>query len=399
MKLLHINNFHYVRGGSDNVYFNTARMLEQAGHESVFFAAAHDDNLPDSHGAYFPPAVDTGRPAVSQVGRFLHNPQARRNLRRLIAEHGPFDLAHLHIYHGRLTPSILKPLREAGIPIIQSLHEYKLACPVYTMERGGQTCEACVTGSTLNVLRHRCKNGSLLHSAAALAEFWASRLQGDVRHIDRFICISDFQAGIMRRAGIPDAKLRRLHNFVDTARITPVPVETRARYLLYFGRIERLKGVPTLIEAVKTTGHHLKIAGSGHWQEEMTQAIRDCPNIEHLGFVHGEALDNLIRGARAVVVPSEWYEPFGLTVIEAKAAGTPVIGADIGGIPELIRDGVDGFLFRPGDRRSLGDALDRLARSDPAALSAAARADACARFSPDTHLHQLLDIYREVSAS
>ena len=203
----------------------------------------------------------------------------------------------------------------------------------------------------------------------------------------------------MRRAGVPDAKLRRLHNFVDTARITPVPVEARARYLLYFGRIERLKGVPTLIEAVKTTGHHLKIAGSGHWQEEMTQAIRDCPNIEYLGFTSGEALENLIGGAGAVVVPSEWYENCPMSILEAKAAGTPVIGADIGGIPELIHDGVDGFLFRPGDPQSLGDALDRLARSDPAALSTAARADACARFSPDTHLHQLLDIYREVSAT
>jgi glycosyltransferase involved in cell wall biosynthesis len=396
MRILHINNFHYIRGGSDVVYFETAQVFEEAGHSCVLFAGAHHNNLSNKYQSYFPASVDTGRAGISQFGSFLYNPIARTNLQQLIADHGPFDVAHLHIYHGRLTPSILEPLREAKIPIVQTLHEYKLACPVYTMERSGQTCDACILGSKLNILRHRCKNGSLLHSAAVLAEFWSSRLQGDVSHIDRFICISDFQLEVMRRAGLPKTKLQRIYNFVDTERITPIPIVNKENFLLYFGRIEKLKGVPTLIETVKKTGHQLKIVGAGNWLDEMKKSISNSPNIEYLGFASGDELHGLISKARAVVVPSEWYEPFGLTIIEAKAAGTPVVGANIGGIPELIREGIDGFLFQPGDKVSLAAALKRLGLSNLNQLSKAAREDVSARFSPASHLQELLEVYQEL---
>lgn len=396
MSILHINNFHHIRGGSDKVYFNTAKVLDAMGNSSAFFSGQHHLNKRNPYESYFPQSVEAGSKNLSSLPRFLHNPIARDNIRALITNHGPFDLAHLHIYYGRLTASILKPLRDAGIPIIQTLHEYKLACPVYTMERAGQTCDACVSGSTLNLLRHRCKNGSLAHSAAMLAEFWSSRLQGDVRYIDRFICISDFQLRIMREADLPVEKMRRLHNFVDTNSISPVMIDEKEDYLLYFGRIEILKGLPTLIKAVKATGRKLRIAGSGTWDSELRRVIADCPWIEHLGFVSGDALRQLVAKARAVIVPSEWYEPFGLTVIEAKAAGTPVIGARIGGIPELIRDGVDGLLFEAGNVDSLAEALLKFDDLDAISMGRAAREDAELRFSPEMHVVELLKIYNEV---
>lgn len=396
MRLLYANNHHQVRGGSDSVYFNTIALIEGAGHEGVAFAARDDHDILSPQAAYFPDAANGSARRPADFCRFLYNREARQAITRLIAERGPFDIAHLHIYYGRLTPAILGPLRRARVPIVQTLHEYKLACPVYTMERGGNTCDACVSGSTLNLLRYRCKDSSFLHSAAMLAEFWTSRLQGDIRHINRFICVSDFQLDVMRRAGLPDTRLRRLHNFVDTERFRLVQSEQRKDYLLYFGRIERLKGLPTLLRAVKATGHLLHIAGTGTWEPELHAAVASHGNISHLGFVSGAALDKLIAEARAVIVPSQWFENCPMSVLEAKAAGTPVVGARIGGIPELIRDGVDGLLFEPGDPNSLAMALTRLDSLDVTAMGRAARADAETRFSPAVHLAGLLEIYGEV---
>lgn len=398
MKVLQINNHHRIIGGSDMVYFNTSQLLARHGHEVVPFASRSNADLYSDTSDYFPRGLQTEQMRPRDLPRYLYNIGARRALSRLVDRMGQFDVAHLHIYYGRLTSSILPELKHRGIPTVQSLHEYKLACPIYTMERNGQTCEACIEGSTLNLLRHRCKSGSLLHSAVALTEHWISRLGGDVRLIDRFICISDFQLNLMRRAGIPAEKLRRIHNFVEPSAAHVAAPGEKESYLLYFGRIEALKGVSTLIEAVKRTGQELRIAGAGNWEPQMREAIEGFSNIRHLGFVSGAPLKELIARAKAVIVPSEWYEPFGMTVIEAKAAGTPVVGARIGGIPELLRDEVDGLLFTPGDPDALATALRRLDEMDLEAAGAAARADVLARFSPEAHLAALLATYSEVTS-
>lgn len=399
MNILSANNYHHIRGGSDRVFFNTGDLLQAAGHRVVPFAAASPADEPAAVGAAFPRGADTAAPRIRDFGRFLHNAEAARALAALVAAEGPFDLAHLHIYYGRLTPAILPPLRRAGIPIVQTLHEYKLACPVYTLERDGRPCRDCVGGSALHVLRHRCKDGSALRSAVMLAEFWSSRLQGDVRLIDRFICVSDFQLAVMRRAGLPAGKLTRLHNFVDTATFRPCDAADRGDYYLYYGRIERLKGVPTLIEAMRRTDGRVMIAGDGQWRPEMERRIAGDARFDFRGFLSGAALREAIAGAKAVIVPSEWYENCPMSVIEAKASGTPVIGARIGGIPELVRDGIDGVLFEPGDADGLAAAIAKVEAADRTAMGQAARADAEARFAPGVHLDGLLAIYGEAIAA
>lgn len=397
MRVLQINNNHRIIGGSDSVYFNTGALLAAEGHEVGWFAGADPENLPCKDANFFPPAIDLRKPRLMDLPRYVRNGAAAKALAQMLKVNQHFDVAHLHIYYGRLTTAILDPLRASGIPIVQSLHEYKLACPIYTMERQGQTCEDCVNGSTLNLLRHGCK-GSRLRSVISFAEYHASRLQGDVRKIDRFICVSDFQRNILTRAGIPETKMTTLHNFVDSAQLVPKGKVERGDYFLYFGRIERLKGVATLIEAARRSGLALRIAGTGTWSAEMRTAIGKLANIEYLGFVSGELLRHLVAGAKAVVVPSEWYENCPMSVLEAKAVGTPVVGARIGGIPELVRDGEDGFLFDAGDAEDLARALEAMAGADIAAMGAAARADVAARFSPDAHLAALLDTYAAAGA-
>lgn len=395
MRVLQISHYNHIIGGSDAVFFATSDLLENAGHDVVRFCMDHPDNLPSPWAGYFPKGADTRTAPLGDTLRYFYNSQARKNLKRLLQDVGPVDVAHLHIYHGKQTPAILPVLRAHGIPIVQSLHEYKLACPVYTLQRNGTPCEDCVTGSPLNALRYRCKDGSLLRSAVMLAEMASARILGDVRLVDRFICVSDFQRRIMERAGLPQDKLTRLHNFVDQ-NSSGIP-SGHGGYLLYIGRIEELKGISTLVSVARNTGHRLVIAGTGGWTEDLQSKIKGYPNIDYVGFQKGQQLHQLISRARAVVVPSQWYENCPMSVLEAKALGRPIIGAAIGGIPELVRDGVDGFLFAPGDETSLTQALGRLDRADHARLSTNAVQDAAIRFSAETHLDALLSIYQGVS--
>lgn len=396
MKILHINNFNYMRGGSEKVFFETQTLLADAGHTTIPFVAQADDNLASPYSSYFPPAINNDGLGIRDIPGYIHNRHAASALDKLLSEQGPIDIAHLHIYYGRLTASILPVLRKHRIPVVQTLHEYKLACPTYTLERNGTLCDDCIHGSTLNLLKHRCKNGSFAHSAVVLAEHWLSRLQGAIHLVDHFICISDFQLEVMKRAGIPAEKMTRLHNFVNVDEFHPVAAGQKEDYLLYFGRIEQLKGVPTLVEAAKRTGSKLKIAGTGSWEPQLKSAIQGHENIEALGFVGGSDLNRLVAKAKAVIVPSEWHEPFGLTVIEAKASGTPVIASNRGGIPELIDSGVDGLLFEAGNIDDLASAIQKLDNIDTVMMGNNARNDAVVKFSPARHLSSLVDIYSSV---
>lgn len=391
MRVLQVSHNHHIVGGSDRVFFATSELLKQAGHEVVPFCLSSPKDLPSQWSGYFPRGADSAHPHPRDIGRYFYNREARKSLERLLDCTGTIDVAHLHIYHGKLTPAILPVLKARRIPIVQTLHEYKLACPVYTLQRQGKNCDACVEGSLLNSIRFRCKDGSALRSAIMAAEMASSRLAGDVRLVDRFICVSDFQKAIMTRAGLPQDKLATLHNFVDAG---PVH-EGHDGYLLYAGRIEALKGLQTLMSAVEGTDRRLLIAGDGAWVPDLRQRIRNQPQITYLGFQSGAALAELIRRAKAVVVPSEWYENCPMSVLEAKAHGRPVVASAIGGIPELVRDGLDGFLFGPGQRDDLIRALDRLDHADHALLSQKARQDSEHRFSGRVHLARLMDVYRD----
>ncbi|MGR3661860.1 MAG: glycosyltransferase family 4 protein [Paracoccaceae bacterium] len=397
MRILQISHINHIRGGSDAVYFATKRLLEQAGHEVISFCMDSVANEPSRWSGYFASGVDTQNGGARGAGRYFFNPQARRNLARLLDDIGSVDVAHLHIYHGKQTPAILPVLRRRGIPVVHSLHEYKLACPTYTLQRHGQNCEKCITGSTLNGILHRCKDGSALRSAVMVAEFWTARMLGDVRLVDRFLCVSEFQRQLMGRAGLPSEKLHLLHNFVDTDGDEPAP--DHGGYLLYFGRLEKLKGLPTLIEAVAKTGQRLVIAGEGDWRGAMQERIWDLPNVEYAGFQSGAKLQHLIRRAKAVVVPSEWYENCPMSVLEAMAQGRPVVDARIGGIPELVTDGKTGFLFEPGNVDDLVRALNAIDSADQAALSSFARRDAEKRFSARHYLTALLRHYHSVQGA
>lgn len=399
MHVLQINNNHRVVGGSDNVYLNTGKLLKRAGYDVSYFAARSelDEPCEDSH--FFCDGLDTKSAGPKDALKFLHNPGAQRALKNMLSLRSDIEIAHLHIYYGRLTPSILSPIKNHRLPIVQTLHEYKTVCPTYMMERRGHICDLCITGTSLNCIKYRCKEGSVAKSTLVWMEHNISKALGSIRYVDRFICVSDFQRAILIKAGVPEYKLRTLHNFINADALMPAKIQTKQEYLLYIGRIETLKGLKTLLTAAKETGAELKIAGDGSWAPELIKRVSKLSNVEYLGFVSGEPLKQLVQRARAVVVPSEWYETFGLTAAEAKAVGTPVIASRIGGLTEVVRDGIDGILFEPGNALELAAAIDSLKHKDTFQMGVDGMQDVKTRFSPQTHLAELSRIYNETIAS
>lgn len=397
MNILQVSQNYFVAGGSDSYFFSLSSLLGEQSHSVIPFTAKSDKDMPTKWAAHFPSSFKQQPNRLAGLFEYLYSPKSRRAMGGLLRQER-FDIAHLHIYYGTLTASILEPLKRANIPIVQTLHEYKLVCPVYTLEHQGQPCNKCVTGTPLNAIVKRCKNGSLIDSTIRVAENLISRKLGDIRLVDRFISVSDFHRRKMIEGGVPEHKLATIHNFVDTDAIQES--EQDSGYALYFGRIEKLKGIGTLLRAFKNVPFRLVIAGEGNSLDHFKQmaAELDLCNVEFVGFKSGDSLTRLIREARFCVVPSEWYENCPMSVLEAMAHGKPVVASDIGGIPELIRNGVDGYLFEPKSVEQLAEHCTRLAdRKNARALGHNARRNAVDNFSKAAHYQKIMDVYRSVS--
>lgn len=385
-----------VTGGSDQVMFTEAGLLETAGIEVIPFAAQHEENLSSRWSRYFPTGAKLESPKSSDLFRYVYNPQAKLKIGEMLRDTRP-DLVHLHIYYGRLTSSVLSVIKDFGLPIVQTLHEYKLVCPSYTLYRGGATCESCAGGKLYNCAVKRCK-GSFARSVASTLEAYTSRMLGDVAKIDKFIAVSDFQREQLIKMGLAPSKIVRIYNSVNVPQVWQ-PSE-RSDYFLYVGRIEPEKGVFHLVDAfAELPKCRLLIVGSGSAKAALVAIVekRGLSNISFIDFVGPTERDLLMARARAVIVPSVWYETFGLVAAEALAAGTPVIASRIGGLAE-VGTAEDTIQVSPGAYAEIVSAVSALAESrDRADRMGAAGRSNVKRFSAQAHLSELLKVYSELT--
>lgn len=401
-RLLNVNSYHYRRGGADKVYFEHAELMASQGWRNAYFAMHHPRNLPSEWSAHFVEEIEFGHDyspleKLRKAATAVYSFEARRKLRTLLQDYRP-DVAHLHNIYHHLSPSILPVLSEAGVPTLMTAHDLKIACPNNKMYADDAVCERCRGGRFQSVVMQRCAKNSLALGTVLAAEAWLHRALGSYRHVDRIIVPSRFFIDKFVEWGWDRERFVHVPNWVDCE--GTVPAYRPGDYFLYVGRLAAEKGVATLVSAALAAGVRLLVAGDGPMRPALEAMIGHSPGrVELLGHCSGDRLADVVRGARAVVVPSQWYENAPLSVLESFAAGKPVIGARIGGIPELIDAGESGWLFEPGDTQGLVDLLLGVQAMPDAALAwmgRAARRRVALDFSRDRYLASILSVYASV---
>ena len=396
-RVLLVNKFYYPRGGDCVVVLNTEAMLRDSGVEAEVFAMQYPQNLSARYSSLFPSEVSFG----GGVGNLVH--ALRRTLgwgdvcsrfEAVLDEYNP-DVVHLHNIHSYLSPVLGELAHKRGIRVVWTLHDYKLLCPRYDCLMDGNPCEKCFTGSKLNVLTHKCMKDSLPASAVAWLEAVKWNKHRLEKNTDVFLCPSQFMANNMASSGFDSKRIKVLNNFIDPIKLKLYQgmekVATRDDYYCYVGRLSHEKGVADLLAVASRLPYRLKVAGGGPLAEELKAKYAQCSNIEFLGMLDSEAVARLLVQARLSVVPSQWYENNPLSVIESLCAGTPVAGAQIGGIPELINS-ENGVTFQPFNQETMATAITMpMTREwDHGKIAH----QAMQRFSPENHLGVLIkDVY------
>ena len=356
MKILLANKFFYPRGGDCVYTINLEQLLKQHGHEVAVFAMQYPENIPSKWNKYFPSEVkfSAGFGIVEAIRRPMGTKEVKRKFNALLNNFQP-DVVHLNNIHSQLSPIIAKIAYERGIKTVWSIHDYKLLCPRYDCMRGGeQICELCFSDKK-QVVKNRCMKNSLFASLIAYLEALKWKKETLEKYTDAFICPSQFIASKMLQGGFNKNKISVLCNFNDVEK-TKRENYDKENYYCYLGRLSHEKGIKTLIDAAEQLPYPLKIVGDGPLLEELRPSIKN-ENIVFLGYKSWDEIKNIVGKARFSVIPSECYENNPLSVIEAQCLGTPVLGANIGGIPELIDEGKTGMLF---ESRNVSDLKDKI---------------------------------------
>ena len=364
MKILMINKFLHPNGGSETYIFRLGDYLKSQGHEVQYFGMEHTGRCVGNRvNAYTSDMDFHGGSKLSKLTypiKTIYSSEARKKLRLVLEDFRP-DVCHLNNFNYQLTPSILLEIakwKREGHPcrVVYTAHDLQLVCPNHMCSNPntGENCEKCLGGDFLNCTKGKCIHGSLAKSAVGTLEAVLWNGCGVYKNIDVIICCSEFLKAKMDTNPLFSGKTVAIHNFVD--RISYEKAEKKD-YVLYFGRFSREKGIDTLIQVCKALPEIPFIfAGTGPLEEE----IAGVPNIQNVGFQRGQALEALIREARFSICPSEVYENCPFSVMESQMYGTPVLGANIGGIPELIEPGKTGELFESGNAAQLKGKIQAL---------------------------------------
>jgi glycosyltransferase involved in cell wall biosynthesis len=387
MRVLQVNRFFANRGGAETVLFQTIGLLQRFGHEVVPFSMEDPSNAPSEYASYFVSNVDLKRRprllplSLDQLGHapsVFYSREAAQSMEALVRTARP-DVAHLHSVYHQLSPSLLTPLRRHGVPTVLTMHDYKLVCPNSILFTGGQICERCKGGKYYNAALQGCVHGSWMESVFCGAESYFHSASGIFRNnIDLYIAPSRFMKQKMTEFGVDGERIVHVPNPLNPGDYSPG--SGTGEYIMYAGRLDRAKGVKTLLAAVAgsemASRVELRIAGDGRERPELEEFCRrrGMSNVRFLGWLSQAELAELHRDALFAVVPSRWYEVFCLAVLEAQAYGKAVIGANIGGIPELIEEGKTGLLFEAGNAHDLRSKIERLLASPDGAVQMGMRA-------------------------
>jgi len=365
MKILMINKFLYPNGGSETYIFKLGDALKAHGHEVQYFGMEHEGRcVGNAVDAYTSDMDFHGGSKLSKLTypiKTIYSSEARKKIRLVLDDFKP-DVCHLNNFNYQLTPSIILEIRkwekESGhkVKIVFTAHDYQLVCPNHMMNNPNthENCEKCLGGHFLNCTKGKCVHGSIARSLIGTMEAYFWKMKGVYREIDNIVCCSEFLKMKMDTNPVFAEKTVALHNFIEKVEWRD---EEKEDYVLYFGRFSEEKGFNVLIEACKKLPQiRFIFAGSGSLEDR----IGEVANVINVGFKSGKELDDLIRKARFTLCPSVVHENCPFAIMESQERGTPVVGARVGGVPELIEDGVTGRLFECGNVEMLANIIQEL---------------------------------------
>ena len=403
MRVLLANKFLFAKGGAERAVLDLGAGLEQRGHNVFWFGMDHPENSVPADRTAVVRQRDYRRGGLKRYSdaiAMMYSWEARQRLANFLGRVQP-DILHVHNIYHQLTPSILDAARQAGLPVVMTLHDYKLVCPRYDMLRHGQLCDLCVEEGPTACLRNGCA-GSWAGSLLLTCEAALHRSRQSYAGVARFLTPSHFLRGVMQRGGWDATRLQHVGNFLPAFAMQGAEraPESSKRYL-YAGRLSAEKGIGTLLAAVARVGRGtLVVCGSGPQEDAVRQAAARLPagRIEYKGHVTQDVLTSEMQRADFMVLPSEWFENAPFAILEAMAAALPVLASRIGGIPELIDDAQTGVLIAPGNVGAWAQAIEQ-ALDNPAHMrdmGARACRAATERFGFEQHLETVLALYEEV---
>lgn len=388
VKILLVHAYYRQRGGEEEVFEAERALLEEKGEEVHSFTVENEE------------LASRGR--LTQAVSTIWNAEAAANLRRRIQEMRP-DVVHVHNTFPALSPAAIRAARGAGVPIVQTLHNYRIVCGNGLFFRDGAVCELCLGRSAAwPGIVHRCYRDSRAASAVVAGMQATHRITGTwSRKVDRYIALSDFARDRFVAAGLPADRIRLKHNFVADPGYGGEDSSDRERFALFVGRLSPEKGLRTLLDAWECVPDlRLRIAGDGPLADEVARRIaagKFGDRVEWLGRRSQSEVIDLMRRATILVFPSEWYESGPRVVLEAFACGLPIAGSAIGAMKETFESGRVGIAFPPGDPARLAAAVHELANSPDRlnSLRRSARQEYLEKHTPAVTYDKLMAIYRE----
>lgn len=411
MKILLVNYRYFISGGPEKYMFNIKKMLEDNGHEVVPFSIHSNKNVETEYSKYFVEPIG-GRDATyfdevkktpksiwQMLTRSIYSIEVEKAIKKEIREVKP-DLVYIIHFVNKLSPSVITGAKKMGIPVVLRLSDYFLLCPRFDFMYQKKTCEDCLSKGYRSCIKKRCVKGSLFASVIRVFSMKFHSFIHVYRGVDAFITPSEFLKKKLVANGFDEKKITCIPTF--TASKSEVGEPQLGSYGLYFGRITEEKGVETVIKAYeKLPNYELKIMGDDTTEEGLRLKDyvkkRKMQNVEFLGFKGGTELEEVIKGARFTLIPSIWYDNLPNTALESFQYSKPVIASDIGSLPELVVDGVNGFLFDAGNENELIQAIRKLDDDEIVIrMGAESRKRLETRFAPQAHYGSLMKVFNRV---
>ncbi|MDD3013676.1 MAG: glycosyltransferase family 4 protein [Candidatus Gastranaerophilales bacterium] len=419
MKIITASKFYYPRAGLESYMFKITDTLRAYGHEVIPFSTNYKENIHNEYERFFTEYIDLGGDQkISAYDKYrallkiFYNIDARNKFAQLLDYTQP-DLIWGFGIHRHISPSIFMEAHKRSIPVIHRLSDYSIICPDSRLTKGDDTnCDEllCPLKGYYNAVKYGCvrqaslddssKKPSLPASAVGAMElFLHNKFKFYVNNVDQFIAPSNCLREIMIRSGIPEHKITHIPIYIDSGKYTPE--FTSQPYLLYFGRLSREKGLPLLLEAMTNLkSHRLLIVGDGPQRNYLEQLKEqyNLDNVEFLGKLYGEDLNNIVKNSRFVVIPSTWFENSPNVLLESYALGKPVLAANIGGIPEYVEENINGLLYKYDCLKELTEKIDYLMNNPDFCtnMGKEARNIVEQKYNPENHYQQVINVIGNV---